>query len=299
MRKRILITGGSGLLALNWAQATKGSMSVTLGLHQRCVDMPGVKSQIINLESINDLTYSIEEIAPDFLIHTAGLASVERCESDPKLAHHINVTLASNVAKVCKSLGIGLVHISTDQLFSGKEPFISENHPVAPVNTYGKTKAEAEKQIMDTYPQALVIRTNFYGWGTSYRQSFSDIVINALRSGSNLILFKDFFYTPILIENLALATHDLISIKASGIFNLVGDDRISKYEFGIKVAEKFGFSSDQLQCGILSEKASLVRRPHDMSLSNAKASHALGRKLGNINEQLSKLYDQELNRILQ
>lgn len=299
MQKRILITGGSGLLALNWAQATKGNMSVTLGLHQRSVDMPGVKSQTINLESINDLTCSLEEIGPDFVIHTAGLASVERCESDPHLAHHINVTLALNVAKACKRLGVGLVHISTDQLFSGEEPFISENHPVDPVNTYGKTKAEAENEVMDTYPQALVIRTNFYGWGTSYRHSFSDVIINALRSGSNLTLFKDFFYTPILIENLALAAHDLIDIKASGIFNVVGDDRTSKYQFGLKVAEKFGLCSDQLQCGILSEKASLVRRPHDMSLSNAKVSHVLGRKLGGLSEQLSTLRDQEPNRVLQ
>jgi dTDP-4-dehydrorhamnose reductase len=295
VRQRILITGGSGLLALNWAQAVSDQCSVTLGLHNRQILLSHAQTQQIDLESIEKIVRSIEESSSQIVIHTAGLTNVDRCESEPELANHINVTLAANVAKACAIAGVGFVHISTDHLFSGQDSLVDESQPVAPINVYGQTKAEAEHQVLEINPRALVIRTNFFGWGTSYRHSFSDIVINALRSGSDLNLFQDVFYTPILIEALALAVHDLTEIKASGIFNVVGDERISKYEFGIKIAELFGLKKEKIKKDFISAHHELVNRPRDMSLSNLKVCNVLGRRLGNTRDHLIKLHAQEIN----
>jgi dTDP-4-dehydrorhamnose reductase len=295
MTQRILITGGSGLLALNWARAVSERCSVTLGLHNRQVVVSAARTRPIDIESVDSLARSIEETAVQFVIHTAGLTSVERCESKPELAHYVNVTIATNVAKACAIAGVGLVHISTDHLFSGQDAVVDENQQPAPINVYGQTKAEAERRVLDAHPQSLVIRTNFYGWGTSYRQSFSDIVINALRAGSDLTLFRDVFYSPILVETLALAVHELIEKKASGIFNVVGDERISKYDFGLKLSEVFGLELGRVRSGLFSDQRSLVHRPHDMSLSNQKVCNLLGRRLGDTKEQLARLYQQEIN----
>ncbi len=295
MNQRILITGGSGLLALNWAHAVKNRCHVTLGLHKRQVVFPEAQIHQIDLESIGALVRSIEEVLPQQVIHMAGLTSVDRCELEPQLAHHINVTLAANVAKACAITGVGLVHISTDHLFSGQDSLVDENQPISPINVYGQTKAEAEYQVLDANPDALVIRTNFYGWGTSYRKSFSDVVINALRIGSNLTLFQDVYYTPILVETLALAVHDLIGLKANGIFNVVGDERISKKDFGLKVAEEFGLEFSSVKTGLFAAQTKLIQRPLDMSLSNHKACNLLGRRLGKTKEHLFKLHEQEIN----
>ena len=143
---------------------------------------------------------TFDEAQIGIVVHAAGMTSVEECEAKPDLARHINVDLAGNVAKACAKLGLPLIHISTDHLFSGEMPFLAETSPVTPVNVYGRTKAEAELQVLEAHPLALVIRTNFYGWGTSYRRSFSDVIIETLRSGRELNLFKDVFYTPILVE---------------------------------------------------------------------------------------------------
>lgn len=299
MKPRILITGGSGLLALNWAVAVRDRYSITLGIHERNVSLAGTQTKTIDLESLGDLIRVFEEVAPQAVIHTAGLTSVEKCESEPELAHNINVTLASNVAKACASLGIQFVHISTDHLFSGQESFVTEDHPVAPINVYGRTKAEAELSVLQGNPQALVIRTNFYAWGTSYRHSFSDIVIEALRAGNDLTLFQDVFYTPILAETVAKAVHELIGRKASGIFNVVGDRRISKYEFGLKIAEEFDLDPRGITPGLFADQPNLVQRPHDMSLSNQKVCDLLGRRLGGTQEHMARLHQQELNGLAQ
>lgn len=295
MRPTVLITGGSGLLALNWAATIRNRYSVVLGLHEQVISLAGVQARQIDLESVDHLVHAFESVEPQLVIHTAGITNVEKCEAEPDLAQHVNVDLAGNVAIACAKLGLQLVHISTDHLFVGDAAFADEIHPAVPINAYARTKAEAEIRVLDAHPLSLVIRTNFYGWGPRYRHSFSDVVVEALRSGKTLTLFKDVFYTPILIEAATQATHDLISLSASGVFHVVGNDRISKYEFGRKIAQEFSLDPSLIKPGLIADEASLVRRPHDMSLSNKKACALLGRNLGEVDQHIARLHQQEKN----
>jgi dTDP-4-dehydrorhamnose reductase len=299
MAAKVFITGGSGLLALNWALAIRESHSVTLGLHNRTVSLAGVRTQKVELESVEHLVRTFDEAQISMVVHAAGFTSVEQCEAKPDMARHINVDLAGNVAEASAKLGLPLIHISTDHLFSGEMPLLAETTPVTPVNLYGKTKAEAELQVLDAHPLALLIRTNFYGWGTSYRRSFSDMIIDSLRLGEDLSLFTDVFYTPILVETLVRAAHDLIDTKVTGIVNVVGDERTSKYEFGIRIAEEFGLDAGLIKPGLLADQVALAQRPYDMSLSNQKVGKLLGRKLGGLSEHLSRLHEQEQNGLAQ
>jgi len=295
MKAKILIIGGSGLLALNWALAVRDVYDVMLGLNRRNVKLTDVVSLNVNLESLNDIIHLLTNSRPALVINSAGLTSVEKCEIEPELAHQVNVIIASNIAKACSILGIKFVQISTDHLFSGRESFVSEDQFPDPVNVYGKTKAEAEFQVLDNNPNALVIRTNFYAWGTSYRSSFSDVIIKSLRNESPLTLFDDVFYTPILAEFVILTIHDLIKCNATGIFNIAGDQRISKYEFGLKIAEKFNLDYRLIMSGHIIDQPNLVTRPHDMSLSNIKLINFLGRHVGEIDQHITRLRQQELN----
>jgi len=295
MKPRILITGGSGLLALNWACTFRDQYSIILGLHHQQVSLAGTSVAQLNLESLGMLLKQFEVVQPDIVIHTAGLTSIEKCESDPTLARNLNILLAVNVAKACAMFKVPFVHISTDHLYSGNNVFTEENFPTSPVNIYGSTKAEAELRVLEENPDALVIRTNFYGWGTSYRQSFSDFIIRALRSNKELELFDDVFYTPILAEVLVQATHDLIASKAKGIFNLVGGQRLSKFDFGRRLAKEFDLNKALIIASQFSKQSLLVKRPLDMSLSNKKAVSFLGRDLGTVDDHISILRQQEEN----
>ena len=236
----------------------------------------------------------LESIAPCFVIHTAGLTNVEKCEDNPELAFHINVRLSGLIAKVTKELDIPLVHISTDHLFSGLSFLLQENEPINAVNVYGRTKAQAEITVVEINPNALIVRTNFYGWGTSYRKSFSDQIIQSLRTYQTLHLFDDVHYTPIFVENLIQTVHDLLDKKAKGIFHVVSDDRISKYDFGILIAEEFGLNKSLILKSTLQSQGNLVKRPLDMSLSNLKVREFLGRNLGTVKEQIAQLHQQEV-----
>jgi dTDP-4-dehydrorhamnose reductase len=288
-KNRILITGGSGLLALNWAYAMRDKHLITLGLHQRKISLIGAQTVLLNLESLDNLSRQFEVLHPEIVIHTAGLTSVEKCQFDPVLAHQLNIILATNIAKICAMFKVPLIHISTDHLYSGHSSFADESLLTSPANVYGSTKAEAELRVLDENPEALVIRTNFFGWGTNYRQSFSDLIIDRLREKKEIELFDDVFYTPILIGVLAQAAHDLIAMNAKGIFNIVGGQRISKLTFGVTLAQVFGLDDALIKPTQIAMKSLLVKRPLDMSLSNKKAVNFLGRELGTIEDYLSQL----------
>ena len=94
-------------------------------------------------------------------------------------------------------------------------------------------------------------------------------------------------------RKLVLISHELIKVNASGIFNVVSDDRISKYNFGLMVASKFSLDASLIHKRQISTNKSLVKRPLDMSLSNKKVSEFLNKKIGGLEEHLFILKGQE------
>lgn len=289
----ILLTGGTGLLATNWALCIRNSVEVTLGLHRRTISLAGTKSILMDLSSEKSLYKLIDDIEPEIVIHTAGMTSIEDCEANPDSAFHINVELASNVAMVCEHSGVKMVHISTDNLYGQQEQAATESDPLSPVNVYGKTKAMAEQYVLDRCSDALVIRTNFYGWGTSYRSSFSDTVLNTLQDNDKLNLFSDVQYTPILVEVLVTTVHELIDLNQTGIFNVSSDESLSKYDFGLKIAEVFNMDKSHIKPISIKDLKNLVTRPVMMRLNNEKVRHILGRSLGNVDNHLYLLKRQQ------
>ena len=293
MSRSVFITGGAGLLGVTWAAAIRDRHRVTLGLHERTVALRGVETRRNDLESVDGIARLLDETKTDLVVHTAGMTNVDACEAAPDRARHVNVQLPVNLATACRRLGIALAHISTDHLFSQAAVGLREDDPVSPVNVYGRTKADAEVAVLDAYDAALVVRTNFYGWGPSYRQSFSDTIIKGMRRGERPALFTDVRYTPILMGALIDAVHGLVEKKARGVFHVTGDDSITKHEFGVQVARAFALDERLIDRTTLAAKPNLVQRPQSMSLSNAKASALLGRRIGGLTEHLATLRSQE------
>lgn len=292
---RILITGGSGLLALNWALQERDHSEIILGLNNRFIELKGTKSIKLDLTSFEKVNQTINLLKPDLIINTAGITSVELCEKSPNLAFEVNTQLAINLARACSNYMIRYIHVSTDHLFAGDQEFTSEDQPICPKNIYGISKASAETGIMNSYSNALIIRTNFFGWGTTYRKSFSDTILHALRNNQAINLFEDVYYTPILTEILISSIHKLENAGAYGIYNITGDSRISKYHFGLKLAEIFNLDIRLINPTLMKEKSFLVQRPNDMSLSNKKVCDFLGIKMGSIDQHINRLQQLEVN----
>lgn len=293
MKTKVLITGGSGLLAVNWALFIRNDYAVTLLLHNKKISLTGVDVTIASLDSIDECISVLNKYQPDVVIHTAGLTDVEKCESWPDLAQKVNEDIARNMAIACNDQGVKLVHISTDHLFSGNQELATEEATTNPVNIYAKTKFLGEQQVLENCKAALIIRTNFFCWGLKYRQSFSDSIIEKLKNNKQIDLFSDVFFTPIFVDELSKITHQLVDSNEVGIFNVVSSERISKYDFGIKLANCFNLDTSLINGVSIDDRPNLVKRPKDMSLSNTKLLQKLNCEIDSLDEQLQILKGQE------
>lgn len=280
------------MLGLNLAITNQNKYDLVLSYHKRKFNIKGIKTKKLNLENYNVLIKELIKISPNIIINAAGLTNVEKCESSEIKAVKANVNIAKNLAKCCKILKIQMVHISTDHIFNGKKTLYKETDKANPLNLYAKTKAIAEKEVLKEYPQSIVVRTNFFGWGTDYRKSFSDFIIENLENKKNIYLFKDVYFTPIFTGSLIKTINLLILKKAKGVFNVSGNERISKLNFGLRLAKKFNLDTKFIKGISLKDKKRLILRPKEMSLSNKKLFKTINCKLNNLDQDIIELKKQ-------
>ena len=287
--KKLIIIGASGLLGSNWAKYALGKYNVYLGLNKRKISIDGTKSIFLNIFNEDELKKKLEKINPSIVINCSGLTNVELCEKNEKEAYKLNSLIPGVLSKICNDLNYKFIQISTDHIFCGTKKYRKETEFPEPKNIYAKSKLLGEQKALENNKNSLVIRTNFYGKGPAYRPSFSDFIVNNLINGHQINLFNDMFYTPIHINELLNNVHSLLNINSSGIFNVVSDHRISKYDFGILIAKKLNLDVDLIKMAKLSERKDLTVRPFDLSLTNEKLKKHLNLSLISLHNDIELL----------
>lgn len=275
---KLLITGISGLLGLNLAIQVKDQFQVSGCYYTHPVALDGVATYGIDLRRTESWEPLLQELQPEVIIHTAGLTNVDACQLQPQQAYALNVEITRRLAQGSQRIGAKFVQISTDHLFDGNRPWRTESDRPQPVNVYAETKWQAEQVVSQTCPGALILRTNFFGWGT-FKASFSDWILQTLARRQPLTMFADAFFTPILINDLVEVMLELIQGEASGLFHLAGGERLSKYAFALKLAEVFGYSTAEIRAIRLREFPLQAPRPLDLSLSSRKLEQWRSRPL--------------------
>lgn len=290
MPDRVFITGISGLLGLNAALHWRSRYDVSGAYHSQPIMIAGVDAGALELTDAAAVKNRLTRARPSIVVHTAGFTSVDGCERDPERARQLHEVATRNVAAAARETGAGLIHISTDHLFDGSAPLLSEDAVPAPQNVYGATKLAAEREVAASEVDALIVRTNFYGWGTSRRASLTDWILSGLEAGRPREMFDDVFFSPIQINDLAEALMTLWHRGARGIVNVAGSDRLSKYDFGVRVADRFALDPSLVVSRSVEGFAFGAPRPRDMSLSSERASRFLGRPMPGIVEGLNRLW---------
>ncbi len=289
--KKIVILGASGLLGSNLCLSLKNKYKIYPIINKKKIKFKNLRTKYLNLKKINEIEKYLININPDFLINCVAISNVEKCERNKKLTFQINSKMPKIVAKICKKLSIHYVFISSDHLYLGNKKFCNERDKAHPLNIYSKSKILAENNILEISKNFLIIRTNFFGFGPSFRTSFLDKILKNLQSGKKTTLLTDVFYTPIYVRQLIKVINILIKNKKRGIFNISGSKRLTKYEFGIKIAKKFKFDKKLIKKLYLKETLKKVLRPKDMSLSNLKVKKIVNKNiLFDLSEGISQLY---------
>jgi len=286
---RIFITGISGLLGANFAFQQRDSHEVGGSYLVHPFAYSGITAARLDITVREEVVTTIAETRPDVVIHTAGIANVDECEVNEKRAFEVNASGSLNVAIAAQACGARLVHISTDHLWSDHRAMIGETEPPRPLNAYARSKLLAEEEVSARYPESLIVRTNFFGWGTTLKGSLSEWVLSKLSRNEPLRMFHDVFITPILINDLVDLIMLLVSRGAQGVYHVCGRDRVSKYEFGRVLATEFGYDPEGITPISVQEHSLIAPRPSDMSLSSDKAERFIGRNMPPLVDSVKRL----------
>lgn len=272
---RILIIGGSGLLGVNWAYRRRDIDEVHITFHQHNIKIDGVTSHNLDAKSFNEIQHLFEEIKPDLVVNCSGLTNINACETEPLFSYDCNVRVANYLSKSSVAEDIPYIQISTDHLFDGLSPKANEDQKPNPQNVYAAHKLEAENIVIKNHPNSLILRTTFFGWGSSYRQSFSDKILYDLKNRRQVLMYDDVFFTPLHTSQVIDYAHNLLDKGYNGIVNLCSGERISKYDFSVILANSFGYNGNTIQPIQASRQKNPVKRSLDLSLDDQKFTQIL------------------------
>jgi dTDP-4-dehydrorhamnose reductase len=290
---RILLTGASGLLGLNLAMAVDGKKHQVFGVANttplRWVGFKSIRAELTEPGSVERL---LDEYQPQVILHCAALANVDDCEHRPEVAAAVNAHLPGQIAAAAKTRSIKMVHISTDAVFDGVRGDYLETDEPHPLSVYARTKLAGEQAVLAANEKALVARVNFYGWSVTGKRSLAEWFINHLAAHQQVNGFTDVHFCPMMVLDLVDTLMQAIDLDLSGLYHVVGAQKMSKFEFGRAIARKFGFDPELVRPASVLDGGLAAARSPNLTLNTGKIVAALGHPLPDFDAGLQKFYDQ-------
>lgn len=243
-RQRILVTGVSGLLGLNFSLQFCDAFDIVGALNRNALNnapFPFIQKNFTQAGFADKL---IDEAKPDAILHCAALANIDFCERNPDDARKMNGVVPGVLAEAAAKRSIPFLSISTDAVFDGQHPNpggYRESDTPNPINVYAATKLMGERSVLSANAKAIVARVNFYGWSISGQRSLSEFFYQNLKAGRVVSGFTDVYFSPLYVHDLARILVKFLASEETGLIHVFGSRVLSKYEFGVEIANAFGF----------------------------------------------------------
>jgi dTDP-4-dehydrorhamnose reductase len=289
MVESILITGASGLLGSNLALDFSQQFEVWGVFKDHQLALPSVRMIGADLAEARTASMVIGKVKPDLVVHCAAATDIDRCQREPDWAMRLNRNMAAAVAKAAADYGAGLIHISTDAVFSSDQVPHREDDSPAPPNRYAESKLAGENAVLESHQSALVIRTNLFGWNHQPgKLSLAEWFLSNLDAGREVNGFADVMFSPILVNDLGGLLLNLWREGAAGVLHVAGADCISKFAFGRRLAAAFGFDPELVIRSRLDQSDLNAPRTKMLCLDCSKAEKILGRGMPRLETMLHR-----------
>jgi dTDP-4-dehydrorhamnose reductase len=218
----------------------------------------------LDVTDIEQMKKKFEILRPDTVVNCAAWTDVEGAESNYTLARDINYLGVVNVMRVAEKYNTKIIQISTDYVFDGShETPIGESEIQNPINRYGKSKADAERFLLQEYEEkSIIIRTAWlYG---PYGKNFARTMIRkALTVKEETIgVVNDQQGQPTSTLDLATRILNLaVSNVQSGVFHGTNSGSTTWFGFAKMLLDSAEIESECLVPVATSDFPSSVKRP--------------------------------------
>lgn len=272
-RSPIIVLGATGQMG----------QALTDLLSNRCIGL--TRSQLDLAQPSRIMSY-LESLRPSSVINAAAYTQVDKAEEEEAEAFKINAEAPGLLARWCAKSGVPFVHFSTDYVFpgTGARPW-TETDAVAPVNAYGRTKAEGEKQVAAAGGRWLILRTSWVY--SSAGRNFLTTILRLAKEREVLSVVDDQYGAPTYAQQLAEAA--LVALERAnsarefptGIYHVCNSGETTWHGFAKAIIEEASVKDSSLKVKTLesiptSAYQTPARRPMNCRLNTDKARSVLG-----------------------
>ena len=282
---RALITGAAGRLG----RQLRRQLAYTHDLIT--TDVVGEVDVIADLSDYNACRRLLDETAPDILLHAAAWTDVDGCARDPGRALAANGLATAHLAALTSSRDMLMLYISSNEVFDGElgRPYAEYDQP-NPINPYGYSKWYGERAIAQVNPRHYIVRTSWlfaHGGG-----NFIQAILTAAGAGKSLRVVTNEVANPTYATDLAAAIARLIESERYGIYHLVNEGAVSRWEFARRILDCAGFTATPIERISRHEWQRPSLPPEQTALANV-AGAGIGIRLRPWREALRAFLDAE------
>ena len=200
MRRKILITGASGMLGRVLCRRFSSENEV-VGVSKTGRD----KTVACDISVEKEIASLFQTAKPDLVLNAAAYSDVDGCERDPELAYTSNALAVKYLAALCGTRGVPMVHVSTDYVFDGRKhvPYV-ESDATDPVNIYGLSKLGGEYYAAHAKSPSVIVRTSWL-FGPNNPANFVNAILQRLKKDSVVSVLDDQTDAPTYVGDLCLA----------------------------------------------------------------------------------------------
>lgn len=272
---RIAVTGREGQVAQSLKERASGRSDVEILL----VGRPD-----LDLAAPDSIAPALKTARPDLIVSAAAYTAVDRAEDEPDLAHAVNGAGAGAVAAAAHSLGVPVIHLSTDYVFDGaKHGAYVETDPTGPIGVYGASKLAGEQAVAAAAPRHAILRT---AWVYSpFGNNFVRTMLRVAASREELTVVADQHGNPTSALDIADAVLHIAPQLTSGrddvfgIFHLAGSGTTNWSGFARRIFEASranGGPTARVKDIPAADYPTKARRPANSRLSSAKFAKTFG-----------------------
>ena len=273
---KVLVFGARGMLGKDLVPA----LSVK---HQ----VLGRDIEDLNIADQQRVQKEIETMRPQVVVNAAAYTDVDGCEGKRELAFSVNAEGARNIAAGCAASNARMIHLSTDYVFDGTSsaPYREEDPP-NPLNVYGASKLQGERQIREVLENHLIIRTEWlFG---RHGKNFVDTILRLAAQQEELRVVNDQRGAPTFTKDLSWAIEKLLEKEVKGILHITNSGSCTWYEFARQILKEKNIDNGSI---VPISSAALTRpakRPANSVLDCHRFENLVGQKMRTWEEALKE-----------
>jgi dTDP-4-dehydrorhamnose reductase len=235
--RTLLITGATGTLGRAFARICE----------QRGLSYRLLGRSELDIADAEQVASVMDALDPWAVVNTAGYVRVDCAERERDLCRRENATGAATLASACANRGIAFLTFSSDLVFDGAKlsPYV-ERDATAPLNVYGRSKAEAERLVIEAHAGALVVRTSAF-FGPWDEHNFVTQALRSLAEGRAFPAADDVTISPTYVPDLVHACLDLLVDGERGVWHLANAGSATWAELARLAAEHAGLDASLVE----------------------------------------------------